>query len=377
MLKRYSLLGVVLMMTVAMVAACTPTGGAPAGDIAEPTAETEEGSEMTEIKTLFVGPDLVDCVGVGPQTCMQVKEDRNEEYRLFYDQIEGFTFEPGNEHELRVSVETVANPPADGSSLRYSLIEVVSQTPVAGALEGAAMEKTELEETRWGLISYQNADGDTVEALPDHEVTLEFEDGRVAGNGGCNNFFGTYTVDGNQLTISALGSTMMACLPEEVMQQEAQVLALLSTAATYEIVDGQLLILDPNGETILAYEPIIAADLTGVTWAALNVNNGRQAVSSLVADSSITAVFGEDGSLTGSAGCNNYMTAYTLDGENITIQPPASTRMMCPDEGVMDQESAYLMMLPQAATYSIQGDQLELRTADGALIALYQPEAAE
>jgi heat shock protein HslJ len=59
-------------------------------------------------------------------------------------------------------------------------------------------------------------------------VTLEFEDGRVAGNGGCNNFFGTYTVDGNQLTISALGSTMMACLPEEVMQQEAQVLALLS-----------------------------------------------------------------------------------------------------------------------------------------------------
>jgi heat shock protein HslJ len=131
------------------------------------------------------------------------------------------------------------------------LIEIVSQTPVAGALEGAAMEKTELEETRWGLISYQNADGDTVDALTGHEVTLEFEDGRVAGNGGCNNFFGTYTVDGNQLTISALGSTMMACLPEEVMQQEAQVLALLSTAATYEIVDGQLLILNTNGETIL------------------------------------------------------------------------------------------------------------------------------
>jgi heat shock protein HslJ len=71
------------------------------------------------------------------------------------------------------------------------------------------------------------------------------------------------------------------------------------------------------------------------------------------------------------------MTTYTVDGETITIQPPASTRMMCPDEGVMDQEAAYLMMLPQAAIYSIRGDQLELRTADGALIALYLPEAAE
>jgi heat shock protein HslJ len=78
--------------------------------------------------------------------------------------------------------------------------------------------------------------------------------------------------------------------------------------------------------------------------------------------------------LTGSAGCNNYMTSYTMDGANITIQPPATTRKLCPEpEGLMAQEAAFVSMLPQTATYTISGDTLELRTADGALVASFTP----
>jgi heat shock protein HslJ len=54
----------------------------------------------------------------------------------------------------------------------------------------------------------------------------------------------------------------------------------------------------------------------------------------------------------------------------IAIQPAASTRKLCP-EPIMEQEYAYLAALPTAATFAIQGDQLELRTADGALVAAY------
>lgn len=331
---------------------------------------------MAEIKTLFVGPELVECVGVAPQQCMQVREDPNADYGLFYNQIEGFTFEPGNEYELRVNVETIANPPADGSSLRYTLIEIVNQTPVAGETAPTIMEDNELEGTLWSLVSFVDANGQLADALDNSQATLEFKGGRVAGNGSCNNFFGSYTVDGNTLTIGQLGSTMMAC-EESLMQQEQAFLAALQSAATYTIADGTLQIANADGQTVLNLSAIESTGLGGATWVALNVNNGRQAVTSLVADTTITAVFAEDGKLTGSAGCNNYMTAYTIDGESITIEPPASTRKMCPGEGVMEQESAYLTMLPQAATYTIRGQELELRTADGALIALYQAEAAE
>ena len=52
------------------------------------------------------------------------------EYGLFYDQIEGFNYEEGYEYEIVVEVTKVENPPADASSLKYTLIEVVSKTPV-------------------------------------------------------------------------------------------------------------------------------------------------------------------------------------------------------------------------------------------------------
>ena len=327
------------------------------------------------MKTLYVGPELVDCVGVAPMQCMQVKEDPNGEYQNFFSSIEGFTFEPGYTYELRVNVESIANPPADGSSLRYTLVEIVSQTPVAAGETG---EVNALQGVRWVLVSYLNAAGETVTALADREVTAEFgPDGRVAGNGGCNRYFASYTVDGGNLTIGQAGSTMMACEPVEIMNQEAAFLAALGSAAAWHVEGEQLHILNAADETIILFQASQPASLTGTTWTATNYNNGRQAVVSLVADTTITATFSEDGQLNGSAGCNNFMTSYTLDGQNMTIQPAATTRKMCPGEGVMEQETLFLTALTTAATWSISGNELELRTADGALVAHFVAQPAQ
>jgi len=238
------------------------------------------------------------------------------------------------------------------------------------------MSQTRLEGVRWVLVSYLNADGETVDALADREATAEFAaDGQMGGNGSCNQYFASYTVDGDSLTIGQAGSTLMACMPEEVMAQEAGFLAALQSAATFAIDGEQLQIMNGDGATVLTFRAVEPTSLTGTNWTAGSVNNGREAVSTLVAGTTITAVFAEDGKLNGSAGCNNYMTSYTLDGPNITIQPPATTRKLCPEpEGVMEQEAAFTTMLPQAATYTISGDALELRTADGALIVSFTAE---
>ena len=55
-------------------------------------------------------------------------------------------------------------------------------------------------------------------------------------------------------------------------------------------------------------------------------NNGKQAVVSGVADTEVTAVFGADGQLSGSAGCNRYNAPYTVDGDRLRSahrRPPA------------------------------------------------------
>lgn len=81
-------------------------------------------------KTLFVGAEQVDCMGVAPQTCLLVKDVDSAEWEYFYDAITGFEWEAGYEYELRVRIIPVENPPADASSVVYELIELVSKTAI-------------------------------------------------------------------------------------------------------------------------------------------------------------------------------------------------------------------------------------------------------
>ncbi|MBB4805751.1 hypothetical protein HNP38_001023 [Chryseobacterium defluvii] len=46
----------------------------------------------------------------------------------FYSNIEGITYESGYEYVLKVKTAKIADPPADGSSIRYILVKQVSRT---------------------------------------------------------------------------------------------------------------------------------------------------------------------------------------------------------------------------------------------------------
>ncbi len=79
-------------------------------------------------KILQVHPQQKACTGVAPMACLQVREPGQTEWTLFYSQIQGFTFEAGYQTELLVEVETLSNPPTDGSSLVYKRVSVLSKT---------------------------------------------------------------------------------------------------------------------------------------------------------------------------------------------------------------------------------------------------------
>lgn len=322
-------------------------------------------SEPSE-KSLYVGPQLVDCVGVAPQKCMLVKEDPQGEYEYFYGEIEGFVYEEGYTYELRVLVEPVANAPADASNLKYTLIEVISKDAAqADAASGMALEGP-----TWRLTAVADAGGVLTVVADDIEATATFADGRVSGNTGCNNYGAAYTLDGENLTIMPGPMTLMAC-PEAQMMVEQQFMAALAATATYSIADGQLSFLNSDGAVVATFVELQATSLTGVTWVVLAYNNGREAVVSVLADTEMTALFDTEGMVGGSAGCNRYFAGYATEGDSITIEPAATTRKLC-EEAIMQQEAEYLAALPTAATFSIQGDELELRTADGALVAMYR-----
>jgi heat shock protein HslJ len=205
--------------------------------------------------------------------------------------------------------------------------------------------------------------------LADTEVTATFgADGSLAGSDGCNRYSTQYKVDGDSITINPNGiSTMMAC-PEPQMTQASAFMAALGSAATFSLEDGNLSLIDSAGTTVATFAPV-SSDLAGTSWNVTNYNNGKEAVVGLVADTTITLVFGDSGQISGSSGCNSFSGTYTSDGAgSIEIGQLASTMMACVEpQGLMEQEAQFLAALPLATSYRVEGNVLDLRSADGAM----------
>lgn len=132
---RYTLPMLVLTATL-MASGCASdaeaTGDPVVAETLAPSQKPEpavDNSGDERIETMFIDSALVDCIGEAPQKCMRVRNDPSAEWLFFYDSIGGFSYEEGNSYELLVEVIPVDDPPADGSSLRYELIELVSVTP--------------------------------------------------------------------------------------------------------------------------------------------------------------------------------------------------------------------------------------------------------
>jgi uncharacterized protein DUF4377 len=103
----------------------TPASTTTATDPATPEAPA------AKQETLFVRDQRAPCEAEAKRECLQVKNAESEPWRNLFATIEGFEYEPGYQYELKVEVSPLANPPADASSLRYTLLEVVSKKKTA------------------------------------------------------------------------------------------------------------------------------------------------------------------------------------------------------------------------------------------------------
>ena len=93
----------------------------------------------------------------------------------------------------------------------------------------------------WNLTSF-GPQGSPTQAVSGNQAYITFsEDGTVSGNSGCNGFGGEYKVEGDQITFSALVSTLMAC-DEPLMAQEGAMYKVLADTSAYNIEGGTLTI---------------------------------------------------------------------------------------------------------------------------------------
>jgi hypothetical protein len=253
MLRKSKLAPIVAALTIAC-AACTGND-----------AETDRASAETD-REIWVAHFTTPCEGVGLRECLNVREAGENEWKTWYGPIEGFEYEPGVEYHMVVSETTVEDPPADASSIRWTLIEVLDETPMAPEAGGDPVFRA-WTLTRFGPAAEpvdESSAGALANALAgldaDRAITLDLsEEGRAAGFDGCNRYFGDFSIqNGHQIEQGPLASTRMAC-PGPLMELEQAYLANLAKAVRLFRRAGRLELEDDSG-VLLVFEPAAAEE---------------------------------------------------------------------------------------------------------------------
>lgn len=167
----------------------------------------------------WVNSYKVDCVGVGPMKCLLIQKGETlaeGEWQNFYAQIEDFNYEPGFIYKLRVEEEKMENVPADASSIKYKLIELLEKTKDTRL----ALNGTWVAETIDGTGVQDKANAPRLEVQ-----TANME---VMGEDGCNSFTGKIKkLTNKELVFAPLASTRKACpdmtLPDKFNKAMQQV----------------------------------------------------------------------------------------------------------------------------------------------------------
>ena len=88
----------------------------------------------------------------------------------------------------------------------------------------------------------------------------------------------------------------------------------------------------------------------------------------------VTLAFAE-GRVSGRGGCNHYSGPVEIGAQTLKIGALISTKMACVENGLMQQESAYLNALQSAQRYRVGGDaRLVITTASGAIVYAGAPK---
>jgi heat shock protein HslJ len=122
-----------------------------------------------------------------------------------------------------------------------------------------------------------------------------------------------------------------------------------------------------TGPEVIPEDP---PDLAGTAWSLRLLNDNEP-----VEGTQVTLIF-EATTAGGDTGCNSYGGDYTTGpGGSLEFGELTQTLILCEEpEGVMEQESAYIETLRQAATYQVVADMLEIQNQAGETTLVFEQQ---
>ncbi|MEA5674404.1 META domain-containing protein [Pseudomonas sp. MH2] len=104
-------------------------------------------------------------------------------------------------------------------------------TALLGGLFGCAAQPSKLQQEQSYVLEWI---GERPLIDYSHLTLTLADDGRAYGNAGCNHWFASYTLDGDQLSFGKIGKTRKLCAPA-LMEQEQRFLQALETVQRWDV----------------------------------------------------------------------------------------------------------------------------------------------
>jgi heat shock protein HslJ len=132
------------------------------------------------------------------------------------------------------------------------LAVVIAACSASGLFGGSSFtDLRTVQDVIWVLQAYGSENALTP-TLPDSRITLvfDFDENSAEGNAGCNHYATSFSLRGSKLDFNEAMSTLMACTPDKIMEQETTFLSLLGQVESYQIDEDSLILLTENGSAL-------------------------------------------------------------------------------------------------------------------------------
>lgn len=199
-----------------------------------------------KVQTLWVNSAKVDCTGVGPMQCFQIKNNENEPWTNLYQNISGFDFEPGYIYKLEVAIDTLdkATLPADKSSLEYRLVDVLSKQvdPVLSLND------------IWVVTKIEGAEAKSINSKENPSLEINTRSMNILGSDGCNNYRGKIeALSENKISFGPIMSTKKACRDMDFSNKYTSA---LSKVKSFKKERLELILYDENNQELLSFKKV-------------------------------------------------------------------------------------------------------------------------
>lgn len=121
-------------------------------------------------------------------------------------------------------------------------------------LNFTARQTATLENIQWQAMAINNGRGGVVSARTTSLTSARFEEGKLAGNAGCNNYSASYTIADDSLAIGSIMTTRRLCAqPDGIMEQEQEFLQALQQARTFQLERDRLELRSEQGSLLVQF----------------------------------------------------------------------------------------------------------------------------